>query len=126
MEIVYYWTHAVVNSYMRGSWVNYERLPSQPMVYSTRHHWAIRVSLPLDCKDEMNKLVSEKTLVAKPRNSRSPARIVWSCLLIVLLLGGSVTYAWLRLQHSTGVTPQHAIQLPAIEPAGCDWDDHRG
>ena len=82
--------------------------------------------MPLDCKDEMNKLVSEKTLVAKPRNSRSPAWIVWSCLLIVLLLGGSVTYAWLRLQHSTGVTPQQAIQLPAFKPVVGDVNDPEG
>ena len=74
----------------------------------------------------MNKQFSEKTQVTKPRITRHPAWIISSCLLTLTLLGGSLTYTWLRLQRPAAVTPQHAVHLPTFKPVVGDVNDPEG
>src|SRR5256714_2445588 len=74
----------------------------------------------------MNKQLSEKTQVTKPRITRHPAWIISSCLLTLTLLGGSLTYTWLRLQRPAAVTPQHAVHLPTFKPVVGDVNDPEG
>src|SRR5437588_12468758 len=77
-------------------------------------------------KNEMNKQHSKKTQVTKPRITRHPAWIISSCLLTLTLLGGSLTYTWLRLQRPAALTPQHAIHLPTFKPVVGDVNDPEG
>src|SRR5712692_4214821 len=74
----------------------------------------------------MNKQHSKKRLVTKPRITRHPAWIISSCLLTLTLLGGSLTYTWLRLQRPAAVTPQHTVQLPTFKPVVGDVNDPEG
>ncbi len=80
----------------------------------------------MNSKNEMSKQHSEKTLVTKPRITRHPAWIISSCLLTLTLLGGSLTYTWLRLQRPAAVTPQHAVHLPTFKPVVGDVNDPEG
>src|SRR2546421_2650223 len=74
----------------------------------------------------MNKQLSEKTQVAKPRITRHPAWIISSCLLTLTLLGGSLTYTWLRHQRPATVTSQHAVHFPTFKPVVGDVNDPEG
>src|SRR5947207_11956275 len=74
----------------------------------------------------MNKLHSKKTQVTKPRITRHPAWIISTCLLTLTLLGGSLTYTWLRHQRPAAVPPQHAVHLPTFKPVVGDVNDPEG
>ncbi len=54
----------------------------------------------------------KKTQVTKPRITRHPAWIISTCLLTLTLLGGSLTYTWLRHQR-----PATIERLPGAEIA---------
>ena len=74
----------------------------------------------------MNKQHSKKTQVTKPRITRHPAWIISTCLLTITLLGGSLTYTWLRHQRPATVTPQRAVHLPTFKSVVGDVNDPEG
>lgn len=64
--------------------------------------------------------------ITKPRITSHPAWIISSCLLTLTLLGGSLTYIWLRLQRPPAATLQHTVQHPTFKPVVGDVNDPEG
>src|SRR5439155_21991839 len=77
----------------------------------------------MNYNDEMSRNVNQKTKAVKPHGAGQRAWVLLSCMLLILVLAASVSYLWLRSQHSTEVRSLRTASHPAFEPVVGDVND---